>query len=256
VNVVFAPEALEGKTLLVTGASSGIGRAVSVALAQCGARVVLSARSEERLTETSRLLRGQGHVIHPLAITNADAVSESIRSLAQAVGPLDGIFHGAGAGAVRPIRLTKQVNIDEVFAATVNGAIGIGKAASSKQVMNPQGASVLLMSSVAGQRGQPGMSVYSASKGAIDSLVRGLACELAPLAIRVNSLAAGAVETEMHERLTKVLPAESLEDYRRRHPLGFGRPEDVANVAVFLLSDAARWITGATWTIDGGYLAR
>jgi NADP-dependent 3-hydroxy acid dehydrogenase YdfG len=122
--MTFSPDALKEKTVLVTGASSGIGRAVAVLASQCGARVVLSGRSEQRLDETSRLLAGEGHSMHPLSIMNVDATADAIRMLAQTLGPLDGIFHGAGVGVVRPIRMTKQANVEEVFAGAVNGAIG------------------------------------------------------------------------------------------------------------------------------------
>ena len=123
VRSIFAPNAMYGKTLLVTGASSGIGRASAILFAQCGARLVLSGRSEERLRETLASIAGEGHLVHPLAISDADTVAESIRSLASRMGPIDGIFHAAGAGSVRPVRLTKQNHIDEMLAASVNGAI-------------------------------------------------------------------------------------------------------------------------------------
>lgn len=100
------------------------------------------------------------------------------------------------------------------------------------------------------------MTAYSAAKGGIDALVRSLACELAPRHIRVNSIAAGAVRTSMHERLTGTLGADSESDYAKRHLLGFGETQDIANVALYLLSDLSRWVTGATWAVDGGYSIR
>ncbi len=112
------------------------------------------------------------------------------------------------------------------------------------------------MSSVAGGRGQAGISAYSASKGAIDAAVRSLACEFAPRQIRVNSLVTGAVRTEMHEKTVAAMTPEAVADYEHKHLLGFGAPEDIAMVAAFLLSDASRWITGANWVVDGGYLAK
>jgi NAD(P)-dependent dehydrogenase (short-subunit alcohol dehydrogenase family) len=118
------------------------------------------------------------------------------------------------------------------------------------------GASIVLMSSVAAYRGQIGMALYSASKGAVDAATRSLACELAPRGIRVNSLVTGAVKTEMHERTATAMPAEALAQYEAKHLLGFGEPADVAAVAAFLLADASRWVTGANWVVDGGYLAK
>lgn len=114
----------------------------------------------------------------------------------------------------------------------------------------------MFMSSVAGLRGTAGMVGYSATKAAIDGMVRSLACELAPRLIRVNSIAAGGVQTEMHERLAKTMGEATLSQYEGRHLLGFGRPEDIANAALFLLGPGSRWITGMTMSVDGGFTAQ
>jgi NAD(P)-dependent dehydrogenase (short-subunit alcohol dehydrogenase family) len=122
--------------------------------------------------------------------------------------------------------------------------------------MRDDGGACVIMSSAAGLRGQSGMAAYSASKAAVDGLVRSLAVELAPRQIRVNSIAAGAVKTAMHERLMTTLPQVAMEAYEAKHLLGFGNAEDVAAAAVFLLSPASCWITGTTMVVDGGYTVR
>jgi NAD(P)-dependent dehydrogenase (short-subunit alcohol dehydrogenase family) len=251
----FAPDALAGRHVLVTGASSGLGRAAAKAFADAGARLTLLGRNEERLIETRTDLAGDDHSTIAAPFTDLETTADLVKGIAAERGPIDGIFHSAGIELVRPMRMFKNDHASSLFEAALYGSLGIARAAASRGVLN-EGASLVFMSSVAALRGTAGMAGYSAAKAAVDGMVRSLACELASRRIRVNSIAAGAVETEMHDRLVKTLGDAAIADYEKRHLLGFGRPEDIANAASFLLSDASAWITGTVLSVDGGYTAQ
>lgn len=253
--MIFREDALAGKRVLVTGATSGLGQNAAAMLVKAGAAVTLVGRSEERLSETLSSLQGSGHRGVAADISSIEGAYDLLVGLARENGSFDGVFHAAGIAA---IRLAKMINSDHhhaVFGAAVDGAFGIAKACGKKAVLN-DGGSVVFMASVAGQRGKAGMVVYSAAKAALGGMTRSLAAELAPRGIRVNEIVAGAVETPMHADIVKNLDDQATEAYRNMHMLGFGKPEDVSAMAVFLLSDAAGWITGASFAVDGGYTAQ
>jgi NAD(P)-dependent dehydrogenase (short-subunit alcohol dehydrogenase family) len=253
---IFSENCLKGGTYLVTGASSGIGQATASMIAQFGGKVIASGRDEARLQKTlSALTPGAPHAISVQALIDADQTVDWIKGLVELHGPLTGVFHAAGVELIRPVRLTKQVHLNDVFGSSLYSAFGIARAISQKN-MFADGGSVVFMSSVGGSIGQSGMTAYSAAKAGIDGMVRSLACELASRSIRVNSIAAGAIKTAMHERYSKMSGAEATDDFEKGHLLGFGEAEDVANAALFLLSAASRWITGSTLAVDGGYMVR
>ena len=250
--VTFAPDSFARRRIVVGGASSGLGRAAALALAALGAELTLLGRNEGRLRDVADAAGGHAWRMVDLADDNAaDAV---VRDIA-AKEPIDGIFHSAGTSLVAPMRMTKTAQIDDLFGAAVYGALGVARAASRRGVMRDGGA-IVFMSSVSSLRGRRGMVAYSSAKAATSGLVRALAVELADRGIRVNGIAAGAIETEMHQDFANTVSEEMVTNYRNLHPLGFGRAEDVAQAVLFLLSDASRWITGIDLSVDGGYAAK
>lgn len=252
----FSDTCLIGRTYLVTGASSGIGLAAAQLLSACGARVIIAGRDVSKLDYVLTTLDTRSsHISETQSLVNADDTADWIKTLSQKYGSLNGIFHSAGSELIRPVRLTKQENLNEVFSTSVFASFGVARAAGQKGVL-VDGASVVFMSSVAGSTGQAGMTAYSAAKASVDGMVRSLACELSPRRIRANSIAAGAVKTAMHDRLSKNSGEAAMQNYESAHLLGFGEPSDIANAVVFLLSDASAWVTGTTMFVDGGYVVR
>lgn len=253
--MIFSEDYLAGRSYLVTGASSGIGRAAALLIARCGGRVVAGGRDVERLEATLAALPGSGHQALPGDLSDADGAAEWVKSGVALHGALDGAFHCAGVASIRAVRLLRQQHIDEAMGSALFAGLGIARALAQRGAMNDGGA-LVYMSSVAGSAGQAGLAAYGAAKAGVDGMVRALACEFAPRRIRVNAIAAGAVQTPMHERLARAGTDASMQAYEAQHLLGFGTPEDVANAVLFLLGPAGRWVTGTTLAVDGGYLCK
>jgi len=251
----FSPESLSGRHVLVTGASSGLGRAGAELLARCGARLSLVGRDQSQLDRTLEQLVGGDHSTHIVSLDDAEIAADAIQAIAKERGAFDGIFYSAGSTMVLPIKLLKNKHLNEAFGAGLWGVFGTLRAAAKKGVM-VDGGSIVIMSSVAAMRGRPALSAYCAAKAGVDALVRCAALEFADRKIRVNSIRAAAVETAMHHQFMASIGEEAAKDYTDRHPLGFGQPEDVANQVVYLLSDASRWVSGTNIPVDGAAAAK
>lgn len=249
------PFSLNNKTILVTGASSGIGKSSAVALSQAGAKLILVARQEEKLNQTVEQLAGSGHVCLPFDLTQTDEISSWMKKIVEKTGTLNGLLHCAGVHVAKPLQLITSIDLEKIWKINVASAFMLCKGFRQKKVRAAD-ANIVLMSSVVADFGEAGISAYSASKGAVQSLVKSLSVELAPEAIRVNGIAPGIVKTGMTDILFSKMTSEQIESVSKMHPLGFGSAEDVAYAAVYLMSDAARWVTGSILKVDGGYHAR
>lgn len=246
---------ISGQRILVTGASSGIGRETCVLLSHLGAQLVLVGRSEDRLAATLDSLDGTGHVVKPKDMADPDVIPAWMKILAKESGPLTGLVHCAGIHAFNPVRFLKDQDFSNMMNVNVNSAVQLAKGFRQKGVRGESN-SLVLLASVAGLVGQAGVAAYSASKGAITSLTRSLAMELAAENVRVNCVAPGIVKTEMTQEFQSKLTDEQYQQLCNDYPLGLGEPRDVANAIVFLLSNTSRWVTGTTLVVDGGFTAK
>lgn len=249
------PMEMTGRTVLVTGASSGLGRDICLLLGALGARVMLSGRRADGLRETLGQMPGEGHVLAPFDLADVDGIPSWMKELAGRIGPLQGVVHSAGVGSLRPLRTVSKGHVSEVLGPNVAAAFGLARGFRQAGVRDTRGGRLVMMSSAAGLTGNPGQAVYSASKGALIAMARSMALELARDAITVNCVAPGVVLSGMGGRASELLPPEQHAAVVAQHPLGLGTGRDVAHAVVFLLADTGRWITGTTLVVDGGYTA-
>jgi NAD(P)-dependent dehydrogenase (short-subunit alcohol dehydrogenase family) len=250
----FNPMLMRGQTVLVTGASSGIGRETAILLSELEATVVLTGRDPNRLEETLSRMQGEGHRVEAFDLRESDAIPGWLRQITLQTGPLHGLVHSAGIHQAIPLRVVNGATVNEILHTNVTSAILLLRAFRQKGC-SARGGGVVLLTSVAGLTGQPAIPAYSASKAALIGLARSAAMELAPEGLRVNCVAPGYVETEMGGALRDKITVEQFAAIENKHPLGIGKPRDVAHAVAFLLADTGRWITGTTLIVDGGYSA-
>jgi NAD(P)-dependent dehydrogenase (short-subunit alcohol dehydrogenase family) len=249
------PMDLSGRNIIVTGASSGLGRETSILLSQLGAHVVLVGRNETEMQKTLSLMEGSDHYVKIFDLTEVDEISKWMKAIATEIGPLSGLVHSAGISVTLPLRGTSTKMLEEIMRINFTAAVNLTKAIRLKGV-RAESVSIVYITSLAGLTGTPGLSVYSGSKGALISFCRSAAVELAKEGVRINSVAPGLIMTEMGEKTKTILPTEHFEALEEKHPMGFGSPIDVANAVAFLLADTGKWITGTTLVVDGGFLTR
>lgn len=248
---MYNPYSLEGKRVLITGASSGIGRAAAIECSKLGAKVIITARNVERLKDTYDQLEGSGHLIYECELSNTD----SIVKLVSGIPVLDGMVCNAGTNKMIPISFMKYEDVQGIFNVNTIAPMLLLKEVCKKKKIN-KGSSIVFTSSMAGVgAAATGNGVYTASKGAISSFIKVAALELAPRKIRVNAVCPGMTRTPMI--YDDNVQDEELKKDMERYPLGrYGEPQDIAWAMIYLLSDASAWVTGTNLVIDGGLTIR
>ena len=255
---MYNPFSLENKVIIVTGASSGIGAQCAIDCSKMGARVVLVARNEERLKQTlEQCEEPSRHMILPLDLSSSDGLKEAIKDVVAKVGKINGVLNCAGMSSVTPLKLVTDELLDQFFRTNVYSAINLSKEVTRVGNYDKEhGCSIIFFASIMGICGDKCKTMYSATKGALIAAARSMACELAKNKIRVNVVSPGAIETPINAKLPHMADPELRKELEDKHLLGLGECSDIANACIYLLSDAAKWVTGQNLIVDGGYTAK
>lgn len=244
------PFDLTGKTILVTGASSGIGRQTCISIANMGGTIIASGRNEERLKETITMLMEDNHKTMKADLTKISEIEELVNDLDR----INGVVHCAGVGKLLPMKFYTKEYLREFNEINYEAPVLLTKTLHKKKKML-NNSSIIFIASIISQVGKIGQGLYAGTKGALVAITRVLALESAAKNIRVNCISPGLVKTPLVDNLHLTFKKE-IQEAIKLHPLGLGIPEDVANACVYLLSDGSRWITGTNLIIDGGYCAQ
>lgn len=242
----YNPFTLDGKEILVTGASSGIGRGIAIVCSKMGASVVINGRSAVKLQETCSMMEEGEHIVLQSDLTDQNQVSDLVGKLPK----LDGIVHCAGIGQRMSCKDLTESSLNQVMDVNLKAPVLLQAEILRQKKIN-KGASIVFIASIASWSPSMGNSIYSASKGAIISYANCLSLELAPRNIRVNCISPAMVWTDLIKN--EAVDEEMLKEDEKRYPLKrYGQPEDIANLAVYMLSDASTWMTGSNVKISGG----
>jgi len=247
---------LTDRVFVITGAGSGIGRETARLCNDLGAKLILLDKNEAGLEQTRDGMESGKCLCITLDLTSYDTIEEAVRKGVEHFGPLSGFCHCAGFEYTLPIRSMTPRHYQELFAVNTIAGFEMARVCSKKKFCSEAGASFVFIASIMGVVGRPGLTGYSASKGALIAGMRSLALELANKKIRVNTVSPGTVMTDLIRKMLDNLEPEQRDKRLGDFPLGIGEPADVANCVAFLFSPRSRWITGSNIIIDGGYTAR
>ena len=251
------PFSLANKVILVTGASSGIGAQCAIDCSRMGAKVILVARNEERLKQTLNRMEGDGHLVLPFDLSSSDGLKEIVKEVVGQVGKINGVVNCAGISSVTPLKLVTDELLDQFFRTNVYAAINLSKEVTRAGNYDKEGGcSIIFLASIMGLCGEKCKTMYSATKGALIAAARSMACELAKNRVRVNVVSPGAIETPINAKLPHMADPELRKELEAKHLLGLGACTDISHACIYLLSDAAKWVTGQNLIVDGGYTCK
>lgn len=252
-STYYNPFTLEGKTILITGASSGIGAETAVECSKMGANVIITGRNEQRLNDTFQRLEKAFPAQQHLMLC-ADLTKESdLTSLVDGIQEIDGLVNNAGVNRVKPVNFIKEEDLEFVFQNNTFSSINLTRLLLKEKKLKKD-ASIVFTSSVSAFYNAPGRALYASSKAAITSYMRSVAVELAAKNIRANAVHPGLVETNLNKNtLTEEEKQKDIATYPLKR---YGKPEEIAWAIIYLLSDASAWTTGTSLTVDGGFMLK